>query len=217
MPKVRSQTVYFDHKKYVRTITVNSAGVFEIIVPPAACKALGIDKVTGESIKEAVRAWDAVAKKYVESKSVQRKVIWYEFKANCYILDDDDIVSEHMDGISFANGVALSLCAGVFIETRTDHQGDRSTVRYERVQETTLPPSMCQNQSGWGPASYGSYDEEEQRHIIDWTPEREAFFAQMGQAMDGLILKMLAVMGDRARLLEIADTGKALSFDADKE
>ena len=43
--------------------------------------------------------------------------------------------------------------------------------------------------------------------VLEWTPEREEFFRQIGLAMEDLILRLNSVFGDTKKLLKFIDDG----------
>ena len=216
MPQVRSRTVRFDGENYVRKTTVDKDGVFKIIIPTTAREILGIKEVTADTVEKVERLWMKKIEEYKTAKTTTRKVIHYRFENNSSIMGpdskdpDDQICIYSSSDISFCNGVAIALSAGVFIEAETVYSDGKKTYRYEEV-ESTFPSSMHGSHTDFGPSV--RYREDSLKSMIDWTPEREAFFKQMGEAIEQLILKMDGVMNDKKKLLEIADSGRhAITF-----
>lgn len=199
MPQVRSRTVRFDGKSYVRKTTVDKDGVFHIRLPMAARDILKCDEISAPTLKEVEKLWDEKMGKYKSARTIERKVIYYRIQCNSSEYEGEDI--------SFCDGVALAVAAQVLTETKGTYSDGKKSYSY-RVEKSSLPDSMTRVDR-----SFHGLQNEDPDCMIDWTPEREAFFKQVGEAIDQLIVKLDSVLNNRERLLEIIDSGaRVLEF-----
>ncbi len=199
MPQVRSRTVRFDGRDYVRKTTVDKHGVFRIRLPMAAREILKCDEISAPTLKEVERLWDEKVREYKAARTVERKVIYYKVSSNSNLYGPDE--HDPSDDISFCEGVAIAVAAQVLTETKITYSNGEETYSYRR-ERCTLPGSMCDVDRSFRPDHEDEYD-----HVIEWTPEREVFFKELGEAIEKLILKMNSLLGDRKQLLAVIDSG----------
>ena len=213
MPQVRSRTVRFDGKNYVRKTTVDKEGVFRIRLPVAARKILQCEEISAPTLKEVEDLWDEKVEEYKQARTVERKVIYYRFESNSAICRPDPNDPEGLecifdsDDISFCEGVAIAVSAQVLTETTITYSDGKEFRTYNET-KSSLPSSMTNVDRSYVPGA-----NEDRDQIIEWTPERELFFKELGEAIETLILKMDNLLKDQKQLLEAIDSGaRALEF-----
>lgn len=189
MAIISTETIRFEGNDYKKQIRCSSEGHFSIKLPPTVVKRLKIEEVAGDTLEEVSNAWKKITKEYKEAQTEDRKIIAYEIEIN--------------EGISFAHGMSLSVWASVFIEEKTNVPGKLPVYKYRDVDFEEMLPDELQY-SG----SFGVRDIEE-KHIIDWTPERHEFFIAFHKAMSDLI-KKVQTLNNKKKLLELADSGTKL-------
>ena len=140
---------------------------------------------------------------YEKTTSVTRKLIVYQFKCKAYIWHptEERVIYKSSQGgseISFCDGTAVGIAATVVEETEFTQSTGKPHYSY-KVVASSLPKGM---QKLWTPV-HG----ERVRVFMDWTQEREDFFARIGRGIEAVILQ-LATLDNPKDAAMIADTGK---------
>ncbi len=223
MPVLSKTKMPFENTWYDRIVKVDARGSFTINLPPQVAAAVDVREVKGRTLSEAEGLAGDQIEKYRKTKRTTMKVIAYEYKCTAYITDPpaapnvrpavthnaDDEEDEFSDyrvllyeqGISFTNGLALSLEAGVFEETATVSADGKSTVyRYKKIQ-STIPIAVSHRLKPCGP--------DRAEPMMPWTEEREAFFTKIGLALSSLVLQLHQATEDETKLRKLIDSGQA--------
>lgn len=227
MPQVKTSKIYVGGVMFVRKVRCNAAGVFHISLPADVAEFVGFAEVTGSSLREAETAFDAVIVRFTEARTETRRVILYEFKATCRVVEPDEellakfgsgeeeplgypdgayCVRFARDDISFCDGTALALQCGVYVETVVTARDGSKRYRYKPEVSKYIPPGLCRLQSGSRTGPYNS----PLVNRLDWTEQRELFFAKLGLALEALICRLDQLTSDPGKLIELADKGASL-------
>lgn len=226
MPVVKTEKIRHNGADFKKIIRIQQDGIFRITLPAAVSKDLAIpEEVKAKTQKEVEDLFDAILKEHTATKKSTKLVIYYSFKDTSYIWDkteveedeeetdldfrrryvDDAELLRKTDDISFVSGTALMLYVAVFQQTATKLADGRVLYSYEHW-KSTIPRGFRGGHIGEGPCDGTSLPET----MMDWTPEREKFFAGLCIAMEDLIMKLAEITGDNAKLMLRADTGKFL-------
>ncbi len=169
--------------KFVKKISVDSSGQFKCTLPNPVYAAFGKSYVVGNSLAAAEKEYNVIVDKFHTSATTTRKIIAWDFNGDW----------DH----SFRKGITLNLAAQVFIET-TITAGDSKLVTYETDRPNDLP----------GELSNGAHDivgySRTPTGIMEWTPEREAFFCRLANSMLAVV-KVIQQLKDPAKAIAFAD------------
>lgn len=211
MPVIRTEVGQHNGESWKKSYRVLRDGLWYINVPPAVARDMQLKDVTGKTMQEAEQKLRAVLAEHLTTKKTTCKVIYYQFEFSCYITKpaipdeehDFQVVLASQD-ISFTTGTAVSLAAEVYEETVTLMADGRRLYNYEHI------PAKLPRGLRVGRMSGPQREFERPERVIDWTPEREAFFAQIGLALNDLIAKLHQLSSKPAALLKMADSGQKL-------
>ena len=225
MAIVKTSKQRFEGAQFTVRVRFSSKdGRFEITLPNAITRLTGVKEVGSDTLDGVEAEYKSALKEYRESKTTERKVIVYKVEANAWVFrradgtpghvhDDDASVVFHADDISFADGCGLTLYAAVMIErTLTPTDGEPS-ISYETVEDTGLPRSLEHSDHGVV-HGYGADDEAQ---VIDWTPEREAWFAHVGRQLEDMVINVYKTLGDTKKALKLMDSGRMLMSPRDNQ
>jgi len=217
MPVVKTESRYFLGVKWKMQVRCNQDGIFRIKMPDRIRNEMGVNEVSGKTINDAMRSMTEKLDEFSALQTTERKVIIYNFQATAYITapdpdpnaePDDYICVLNRDDISFCEGMAMSLTAGVFIEYATARSDGKTSYRYEPI-ESSIPWCLKDRRSiGRAGVSYEQPDK-----MLDWTEKRELFFRRMGESFANLILGLDKLTDTNETLLSFADSGKKIGFD----
>jgi hypothetical protein len=190
--KLKSEKIYFHREsgkaEFIKIIYVDkNDGEFIIPYPAEVVGKLGCKlEARNKDLDVANRIFHKMLEDFKESNEVKRKVILYDFAY-------EDGITRYGDadcGISFANGLCVSLSAAVFIETDTTKPDGKHSFHYERQvnHDTTMDWALRRGSHGEAPSPpYGGVQATD---MIPWSEENEAFFNNFAKAMLALIEKM---------------------------
>ncbi len=211
MPIVKTDTGYWPGYEYKRQVRYTNKDGFTCMLPPEVAKRLGHDLVRGKDSEDCIRNWMRDLEDWKHSNTVVTKVILYRVQRNCYITTRPDIWKEgdHLnwkvtmaeDDISFCEGMAMAITAGVFEEKLTTYPDGRKSYEHDIIKDQ-LPDSIESGTGRW------EYRVQGDPHIkkLPWTPEREEFFRKLARGMESLIL-MFEKLQDAETTKAIADSG----------
>lgn len=232
MATFKTETIRLNGKKWKKVIKIFKDGRFEISLPEEFRTVLGIEKISAETLDKVEKKFKDIRKEYEAAVTVSSKVILYEIEYTAYIFGtpamakvfraeephdwdsmgrDSDVALIHQSDLHFANGTALSICCDVFEEFRTERPDGSILYRYEPV-ESSLPAGITSQASHL----HRNYRETREENLLEWTPEREKFFADLGHALDGLIMKLFLHFKTPGSVQEFADSGRFI-LDAPEE
>lgn len=183
MPTISKEHISFEGAQFCREIKVDSSGCFTIKLPPSLAAA-GLGTEVSASTKDGVlKCFREALAEHAARQTTVRRVICYAFKDSSYIWDQERTrVIRETKGISFTSGTALSLCAEVFDESKTVKP---SGIHYEyEPVESTIPQGFSFRNNS--PSFQGKIAE----HVIEHSPEAEAFFARLAFSMESVILQL---------------------------
>ena len=207
MPKVKTEKTMFGGKEFTMVVNCNSSGEFTINLPKESHQFLGVKRVTGKTMEEAIKKFKAARKKLGESLVEVERAIRYEVQ----------IKFEDRSDFSFARGI----CVGLQVENgyrsttkdtngkviHTKFSNDHPQVNYwEETDCKTCPDcngciSVCgcdndrqiQGCSDCGrpvqhapqpyPDGFFNNSFSSDKKVMSWTPEREAFFMKLCTGM----------------------------------
>lgn len=206
MPIISKQAcgLQADGSTYWRIVKVDSAGNFSCELPKHMAEVLGYATVGGASLDELTRMENKAKDDFTNATRKTRKVILYVNKVTAYMykpgLEEEKHVSFHVEDISFVDtqAVEFAACVANEIETKV---GVSLQYEYELI-PSTIPAStanalMCRS------ARRGKYTAQ-----MDWTQEREDFFAGLARGMEHLIRALHAM--NQTGMAQIADNPNAL-------
>jgi hypothetical protein len=218
MGVVKSTKTWFEGKEFVRRVRFSSRdGRFAVTLPKVVERTMGICEVGSDTFEGVEREYKRVLKKYRESKTTERKVIIYKVEANAWVVrtpdgapanieDDDGSVVFQVKDISFADGCGITVYADVMIERTLRTAGGEESVSYEDVEGHTLPRSLSGGDSRVAD-QFGAVDDAQ---VIDWTPEREAWFRHVGLQLENMVMNVCETLGDPKKAVELMDSGRML-------
>lgn len=186
-------------------------GGFSIDLPDQVTQILQQDSVNGKTDEETEKAFRDAMQRFKEAKTVSRKVIVYTIEFDVRFCDEEGHIKHYQPapGIKEASSdrVGLRLMAAVCTEHRTTvdvvgRSGKEPEVRcyYEHI-DSSLP---FKYEGRW--RSYGG----PKVNVIDWTPDREAFFKDIIDKLHVLILKIAEVCQSPDYLLDWLEEGRLL-------
>lgn len=158
---------------------VNLPGFIEETLGPKWQSEFATLAATEEAAKQALQA-------YITAARIDKKVIRFAFEGSGQIVRDGKCVWNEND-LHFADGLAVSLVAAVYIEQTYTLTDGSTRINYER-QESSIPESIQ-------PERFGSMRlsgfEKRPDGVVEWTQAYEDFFAALGRAMEDMILKLM--------------------------
>lgn len=191
MPVVsKTQHPITGDRTFVRIISVDAGGQFKCNLPAAVERVVGQSHVVGTTKAEVERAFSAALKTWRESSTRESTVILWRI--------DGDF------GASFRTGITLNLCASVFKETVVTSNGSE-TRDFDEI-GNTLPEEL--RRGAHEIERLGRYGKSNVCRM-EWTPEREAFFAKLGASMQA-VAEVLRTLDDVEYAMRCADTGSLL-------
>jgi len=210
MAKVKTAKIRFEGSIFVQEFHCSAAGEFSCAFPPAVSAAMGKHQAKGKTIQECERAWNDVMAEYREKKTSTRKVIYYSASISGTIEAGDKLLLQRKD-VSFSQGLTLGLFVGIYDETIYSYADGSKRYRYSETEgENTLPRSLgCYEMTSDDPSHKGLCDDIPDG-VIEWTPAREKFFADMGLAFERLVLSVADSFKDDKAVLKLVDSGRNL-------
>lgn len=215
MPIVKTDACYYDGP-FKRVVKFTKKEGFTCELPAAAWPIVGKQKVTSDTIDGCLRNFEQEIKKWRSQVTTTREVLIYRLHRKGCIMQmriDPDIPDDKgskycifkQDDMFFERGIAMSICAGVFLERKITMGSD---VRYEYEQiDDRLPDSI-----EWGAGGHnglingrGAFEPT----AIDTTPELEAFFTNVAHGMEKMLL-MFEQLQDQKKVLAFAAAGTML-------
>lgn len=201
MPKIKSEAIRIGGVSCLREVKVDSHGFFSAKFPSFMVDVVGKEAATGHSLTACLEMWQAKVLEYEKAKTVPSKVILYQFEANCFVEGPDGI---RLKQLSFSPGTGLALACGVYEELKITLE--RST-RYEYKElKSSIPAGFSMRD-----AMNRRGGENRWRTQVPWTPEREAWFLGLCNALIGLVRKLDAIANNgEKKLLEAITKGRLL-------
>ena len=170
--------------EFIKKVNFTSkTGMFSIELPVKVAGVLGYEHVFDAELNGVNIKFHEAIKEYKQRQTNKRKVIMYNFMANCRIFDVSGACVLRRDDISFTDGTALGLWWGVGYET----------VFESKVRFTTLDGGCT------------SFDIGKTHKVIEWNPKREEFFRLFGKAMEELIMNITKFFSDEKEALNLID------------
>ncbi|KKN09196.1 hypothetical protein LCGC14_1048910 [marine sediment metagenome] len=199
MGVAKTAKVYIQGVEFLTVVKVSREGKFTMALPEFVAEVIGQDVVEAQTLLEVEQRFHAAVAASAKANTVVKKVILYEVGLQALVQDAEGkvLVDQKM---SFIEGIGLSVWAEVVEERETTLPGGEKKYHYDRVGSSLRFPRP-------------RYDTTSGRHEkqMDWTPEREAFFAHIGASMEQLILKLFEVCGTPQSLLDFIDAGHQLT------
>jgi len=203
---VISKTIFFfGGEEYTRRIKCDARGIFTCNLPPCAMERLGFDNISAKTLDELERNWANAKKSYEESGTNRRKVIIYKVQSTARVergkFEDDNyqLIFEAGD-VAFCSGTAIDLACGVYEETEVSLAGGKKRYTYKPVDSSISRGLRFKEIDRY---------RENSRHesLMEWTPHREQFFAEIGMALEALIVKLSQFMSEPLALEQKIDAG----------
>ena len=200
MPVINTQKLHFERDEFIRKISVDKNGNFSCNLPPAVTALIGTEKCYGKTKNELEAAYERTIKEYESAQTVKRKVILFSIQLGGTICRGDACVFKR-DDVSFADGLAIDIAAEVFEECCVRATEGAPRYNYTRL-ESSIPESLRgRRYDTWSTCG------RQLSNQLEWTQERENFFAKLGLAMESIILE-LDKLETIDKLTAIADSGK---------
>ncbi len=204
MPVVSTEKTKFEGIDFTKVIKVDSDGEFSIELPPLLVKTLQLkdSKVRARTKDLVLGAFSDQCNAYRKAKTTTRKVILYrgEFSAHVMSADGKKALISVKD-VSFSNGMALDIGVGVYDEIKVEHEDNYHSYRYNYVTSDIPKALKIEDTSHVDPSDKRESDTQ----VLDWTKEREAFFANMGTLLQGLIIKLHDMSEDRKKFAALTN------------
>jgi len=176
MSVIKTEEVQVAGLTFTKQMTYRSGGKFEIKVPPQIGEAVHCLRVTGDTEKECDEAFLRLIVEFAGIKQKKDKVILYRVDLEAKIKDKRGKVI--YDRGHFADDRGVKIQFDYMVANRVRHGG---TVAYFNDEGKKV----------WiGGES-----------VMEWTDEREAFFAAFQQALEQAILKADAFFGKNSKTL----------------
>lgn len=200
MAVIKSERVPFDGAMYELKINCDAKGVFYINLPPKLSESLGVPaRLTASTLIEIQNKWNDLVGQFNGKKTSNRKVIIYKMEIEA----DFEIGDEHIQIRDWVEerGESLKLQVAVYNEEKIEL--DRRVVRNYHYMPSSIPTGVRLENERW----LGRNDDV---MVIDWTPEREKFFADLVLAFERVLYGLSKVMGDKKKLVKFIDSGQKL-------
>ena len=210
MPIVQTDQLYVGGP-FKRQVKFTKSDGFTCELPLVSHKILGITGTKSDTLQGCLRLWNDAIVKWKAASTTTREVLLYQVHRKAYICDKEDRrCLFDADDLHFEEGIGLTVCAAVFLETKIALGDD---VRYEYdIIKNRLTASVEHGAGGHRGLVHGRGDIE--RGAIPTTPELEAFFTNIGNGLETLIL-MFDKLRDPNKVLELAALGvKTLPFQS---
>jgi hypothetical protein len=205
MPVVKTDTFLFEGKdgprQFKRQVQCDTKGRFSINLPTEVAEVLGVGVACGRTMDDAFREWKDLLIKYKATQTASRKVILYTAAFTCYIWQGDRVVENRNDVHFTRGGTAINVAALVCMEhVRTLPDGSKN-YSYSPIEGHALPTGIMNRFPMPRLAEPKPFPT-----LMEWTAEREEFFARIGRGMDALCLKLASITDDPNKLAEIANS-----------
>lgn len=225
MSTVKSEKIRFEGKEFVKRVRFSSrSGLFSITLPRQIQERMNVGEVSSDTMKGVQAEFKKTVDMYKAAQTTERKVIVYKVEVNAWVWrlpdgapagsdDDDASVVFQANDISFADGCGLTIFAEVMVERTLRTADGEESLSYEEVDEHTLPKSL-----GLGNNRIADrFGTTEDVRVIDWTPEREAWFRDVGLRLEDMVVNVCRTLGDTERALQLMDSGRMLMAPEEKE
>lgn len=206
MAKIATETFNRAGIIFKLDVHVSADGTFKIALPEEVAKFSDVSKVEARTKNEVwSKAVDRIVA-FLDSRTETRKVILFQsnISASIYAYDAEyphgKAVLKRSD-ISFAECAMLGFNADVLIETKRTTK-DRVEYDYKRA-ESSIPDSCRFRHINYLNPNKLS----ERMHMLDWTQEREDFFANLCISFENLILKIDGLTKDKDVFASLVDNG----------
>jgi hypothetical protein len=202
MAKVSKTTWYVDGAPVVCEIHVDSSGEFSVKLPEPVASTLQKSRVSGQTLNAARRAWELALAEYANAKTTACKVILYHVGMSMDRLGRSDLQGK-FDTVSFSDGIALDLAVGVYEEKKRSLS---TGFNYSyTLLESSIPIelSLCN-------VGHRRGDRREE-WLLEWTPEREAWFAEFGKGYLALIDRLIGMFSSTKTLEAGIAAGRRLT------
>lgn len=205
MATIKKETIGFNGVAIIREVKCDRKGIFSINLPKDLWEKLGINShIQAKDLDTVLREWDSLVKQFDEAMTSRRKVIVYKLEVTARVYREERPHQPILDKdeINFTHGLAMDFAAGVFEEEHVKLKGRENKI-YHRT-DTSIP-------YGSGRLNHVEYHGRDYQ-IIDWSPEREEFFANVIGSFETLILRLHEFLGDEKpeKLLKLIDSGVPL-------
>lgn len=203
MPVVKTQEISFNGKTIKRKINCDSKGIFSVDLPEEVVEALHVHKtIKADSLAQIERKWNEFIEKFKSIQTSERKVIACKFEGTANIWRNNKPVFDGRND-PFSDGISISFCAAVYIETTVKMEGDKENKNY-KLNNSDIPSSFHpKHDSMW----HGRYED---FIIMDWTEEREAAVADLCRRFEELILNLDGLFKDEKKFLKIIENPQRL-------
>ena len=211
MAVVKSWKDRFEGKDTVTRVRFSAkSGMFAIKMEPKLVEKLGIGSdITADTLDAVEKKYWKTIKAYKEARTTRRKIIAYKVEAQVYICREKEDTYFKREDISFGDGCGLTVYAEVAIEESHHQAKGRVHLSYKHVADSLLPRGMYKSDHGIV-KQFGRIDED--IHVIDWTLEREKWFAHVGRQLENMVMNVSETLGseDVDVALQLIDSGHML-------
>lgn len=206
MAVISKQKVSFAGKPFLRVIKVDAKGEFSMDLPPALIERLQLQRsyVTAPSKEQVLKAYKDKCQEYHTAQTSTRKVILYSSEFSGYIVDqktEQVLLNKHSH---YGKGLSLDVGVGVYTETKVVNATGTASYDYTWV-KSSIPYSVALRRvpTRMDPENFRSDDP----HLLEWTQQREDFFASLARLLEALILK-LHDMGEKREILAMVSNSR---------
>jgi len=205
MAVVSTTQQYVLGEEVSRRITVRKGGMFHCKLPESLVVATGCPaEISADTLKKVEAEWMRLADNAKANTTTDEKVIVYSVQL--HLPDGIRHTDGYIDDISFAEGLALSLSAGVYTRTATHKPcGDLLHSHYMRCASQIPEVSGSYQLRG-----FDTPEDRELHHCIPWTAERELFFARAVNSLLDTMHRLASFRTDKEHLLAVIDNEQGL-------
>jgi len=165
MPLVKTETIELHGEDYLRKIKWNGRReYFFSSLPKYIADVLDNPSVSGSTLKEVRERWDAEINKYDKLKKTERKVIVFEYEGDVDIEKGEPDPPEDKDGPCYGQAMEMEV---------------RIELKYWVGFEVATPSEKTYRDIHGHGKSVDQARYNNSTHVIEWSEEREAFFANL--------------------------------------
>lgn len=217
MTRVKSISIYskaLEVSPYRTTINLSAkTGRFTAKLPDSVAKALQVTHAESDTLEGIEKRVRDLMRDFEQAETITRKVIVCKVEATLTVFRPDEKTGEkswvfQRSDISFQDGAALAFACGIYNEISTKKgSGSDRLRRYEPAYSFDDDPISSAFRVSHGASSM---IDPEECTVMDWTQEREDFFAATCRSFEELTLRLFAFFGDKTKMIESIDSGMRL-------
>lgn len=183
-------------------VSVDAKGAFRIGVPQRLQKLMARPQkdVTGSTLAEVTKAFDAIVRAVEQAAIVRRRIIACRFEATLIVDDARGNTVLHRDDISFQTGAAVAFACNVLDELEITGSDGSVWRRYEDVYTKENHPFPYSFRRAHGQCAHWDLDGTPDRDftgranhktiVLPWSQALEDFFAESCKSFCALAMRL---------------------------